>query len=398
MPGMHGLDAAARTLHRGSAMPRRTHSMKLLTRRDAVLGAVAGTVAGFADAASGTPVFSLALIGQCLIREDLRASLWPGFAPLARQLRRNHACFSDLEVALLGARAGAPTRKLDTVHTADPIVLDCLRDFGVSFLATSNNHAFDVGTGGILDTMDALRARGLAFAGTGMTLDEAAAPGFQDTAAGRLAVVAAAAGMIREGGAATHSRAGVHELRGRAGEGLQADDVERMLASIRTASSGARIVLAYLHNHLWEPDIASTADWQRDLARRCIDAGANVFVAHGPPLLHGIEMYRGAPLFHGLGSFIFQTRKPPDAYGEANWQSLIAECRFDGRRFTSARLTPVQLAREGRGGVTDFATRGRPSPATPTQARAILTRVGALSSALGYRLGTRGTTARIGPD
>ena len=204
--------------------------------------------------------------------------------------------------------------------------------------------------------------------------------------------------MIREGGAATESRAGVYELRGRAGEGLQADDVERMLDSIRNAAGSARIVLAYLHNHLWEADIARTADWQRDFARRCIDAGASVFAAHGPPLLHGIEMYRGAPLFHGLGSFIFQTRKPQDAYGEPNWQSLIAECRFAGRRFVGARLTPVQLASEGRDGPADFATRGRPSPATAAQARTILARVGALSAALGYRLNTRGTVARISAD
>lgn len=398
MPTAHGLDATASALHRARYMPLRSENPAVLTRRDALLGAVASSFAGFASAAAGAPDFSLALIGQCLIREDLRANPWPGFAPLARQLRAHHACFSDLEVALLGARTGAPTRKLDTVHTADPVVLDCLADFGVSFLATSNNHAFDVGTGGILDTIDALRARNLAFAGTGLSTTEAAAPGFQDTAAGRLAVVAAAAGMIREGGAATESRAGVHELRGRVSEGLQADDVERMLESIRSATGSARIVLAYLHNHLWEADIARTADWQRDFARRCIDAGAHVFAAHGPPLLHGIEMYRGAPLFHGLGSFIFQTRKPQDAYGEANWQSLVAECRFDGRRFTGAKLTPVQLASEGAGGAADLATRGRPSPATAAQARAILARVGALSSVLGYRLNTRGTTAKMRPD
>lgn len=361
-------------------------------RRRLLLGAAALPFArsGLARAASST--FSLALIGQCLIRHDLRLRSWPGFAPLARQLRENDACFSDLEVVIRGPREGAPTRQLDTVHTAEPAVLDCLRDFGVTFLATSNNHAFDVGTGGILDTMDALRAHRLAFAGSGLTVDDAAAPSFQQTAAGRLAVVAAAAGMVREGGAATRSRPGVHELRG-GKDGLDASDAERMLESLRRAAREGAVVIAYLHNHLWEDDMARTPEWQREFARRCIDAGANVFAAHGAPLLQGLELYRGAPLFHGLGSFVFQTRKAEDAYGEPTWESLVAECRFEGRRFVGAQLTPVSLAPVGEGGPEDLVTRGRPSPATAGQARVTLARVAGLSRRLGYRLHLDGDRA-----
>jgi poly-gamma-glutamate synthesis protein (capsule biosynthesis protein) len=304
--------------------------------------------------------------------------------------------FSDLEAVIAGPRAGAPTRALETVHTADAVALDCLRDFGITLLATGNNHSFDVGTGGILDTIDALRARGLQFAGSGVDLAAASAPGYQDTPRGRIALVAAAAGMIRSGGAATADRAGVHELRAAPGGGLERHDVERMLASLRTATASADVVIAYLHNHLWEADIARTSEWQREFARHCIDSGASVFCAHGTPLLQGIELYRGAPLFHGLGSFIFQTRKADDAYGDANWESVIAECRFEGGRFAGAELVPVQLARVGVAGPADLATRGRPSPASRRAARATLGRLAALSARLDYRLridGARGIMA-----
>jgi poly-gamma-glutamate synthesis protein (capsule biosynthesis protein) len=239
--------------------------------------------------------------------------------------------------------------------------------------------------------------RGLPFAGSGVNLAAASAPGYQGTPRGRVALVAAAAGMIRPGGAATEDRAGVHELRAAPGGGLERDDVERMLASIRTAAAEADVVLAYLHNHLWEADITRTPEWQREFARRCIDAGAAAFCAHGTPLLQGIEMYRGAPLFHGLGSFIFQTRKADDAYGDANWESVIAECRFEGRRFVAADLVPVQLARIGAAGPTDLATRGRPSPASRSAARATLARLAALSARLDYRLQIEGTRGLIEP-
>ena len=41
-------------------------------------------------------------------------------------------------------------------------------------------------------------------------------------------------------------------------------------------------------------------------ARAMIDAGADLFVGHGPHVLRGIEIYKGAPIIYSLGDFIFQ--------------------------------------------------------------------------------------------
>ncbi|MEO7775252.1 MAG: CapA family protein [Steroidobacteraceae bacterium] len=366
---------------------------RALSRRELLLGTLALPALGPLSAFAKEGELSLALIGQCLIAHDLRMHPWPGYAALKARLRANDACFSDFEAVIQGPRAGAPTRVLDTLHTAEPVVLDCLTDLGVNLFATSNNHAYDLGTGGILDTMAALRERKLPFAGTGETLVAASAPAYRDTRNGRVAVVAAAAGAVREGGAATAQRAGVNELRSTSAGGLDAGDVQRMLDSLKLAARNSQVVIAYLHNHLWETDNSRTADWQREFARRCVDAGASVFVAHGAPLLHGVEMYRGAPLLHCLSSFIFQTRKAEGSYGDPNWESLIVECRFAGGKFQSARLVPVQLASVGVGGPDDMTTRGRPSPATSAQARATLDRLAALSQRLGHTLQRDGKVA-----
>jgi poly-gamma-glutamate synthesis protein (capsule biosynthesis protein) len=359
-------------------------------RRLLLLPLAFAAVPGFA---AGVRDVRVALLGQSLITHDLRRHPWPGLAPIVRRLREHDVCFSDLEVVLRGARAGAPTRDPAGVHAADAAVLDCLGEMGINLLATSNNHAFDLGTGGIIDTMEALRARGMVFAGTGMTLAEAAAPAILESGARRVALVSAAAGMIREGGAATASRAGVNEIRKGSPDGLDPTDVDRVLESIRVARRLADVVIAYLHNHLWEDEVSRTAAWQRDFARKTIDAGASVFVAHGPPLLHGIEMYRGTPLFHGLGSFIFQTRKAPDAYGPRNWRSLIAECRFRDGAFVDADLLPLGLASLGERGSSDFETRGRPTLAEGGEAAAILVQLAEQSALLGYRLRVRGERA-----
>jgi poly-gamma-glutamate synthesis protein (capsule biosynthesis protein) len=279
-------------------------------------------------------------------------------------------------------------------------VLDFLSDFGINVLGMSNNHVFDLNTGGILDTLDALRARQFTFAGIGHTLAEAAAPAVRRAGPARVAIVSAATGMIREGGAATDTRPGVNEIRSDLNEGLRAEDVTRMTEAIRSARAQTDIVIAYLHEHQWfvrKTDPAVTQDWQRDIARRMVDAGASVFVAHGPPLMHGIEVYRGVPLFHGLGSLMFQTRKPAEEYGAENWRSVIAECRFVDGRLVEAQLQPVTLAAVGEQGHDDFETRGRPSLASGESAAQILDELAHKSQRLGYRLLVRDGRAVLRP-
>lgn len=364
-------------------------------RRAFLLGAGAVVLAGPAHAQSGADL-RLTLMGQSLIRYDLRRHTWPGLAPIRRRLRSAHAVFSNLEVAIRGPNEGAPTRALDTLHVADPGVIDCLRDFGITALSTSNNHAYDIGTGGIVDAIAALEARNMPFAGTGLDLARASAPAFQETAAGRFAFVAFATGFVREGGMASETRAGVNEVRRDEAETLLEEDVARILSAIASARASGATVLVYQHNHYWErPNIERTPEWQRVLARRCVDAGASVFAGHGPPLLHGMEIYNGAPIFYCLGSFIFQTKKEEDAYGEANWESLMVEGVFRDGRFVSADISPIVLNDIGVGGPDDLETRGRPTFSTGSRARATLERVEALSAGFGYVLDHNGRRARV---
>lgn len=334
------------------------------------------------------------LIGQALMRENICIQDWPGRHDLAARLALADVTLTDLEVANRGANAGKPTRGAETLHTAPPEVIDCLAALGVRLFNTAGNHAFDLNTGGILDTMAALEARGMPFAGTGKTLAAASRAARLETPGGAVALVAAAAGFVREGGAATDERPGVNEVRRGADGGPEPADVARMLASIRAVSGGA-VVLAYLHDHWWEPENWRVPDWKRQFARACIDAGAAGFFSHGAPLLQGIESYRGRPVFHGLGSFVFQTKKDDDAYGEWAWQSLIAECVYVKGAFVEARLVPVQLYAQGMGGAGDLATRGRPRLASGAQAQAICARVMALSAELGQTLMRDGETLML---
>lgn len=364
----------------------------MTTRRNILAAAAALPFIVAAQAA--TAHTRIVLLGQALIQHDLRQVPWNDRDGFARLFKDADAVFTDLETTIIGPNGGAVTRDPALLHRADAAVLDCLSTLHVNLFATANNHAFDVGTGGIIDTMAALDARGLTYAGTGYDLAAAEAPAFLSTPHGEIALVAMASGKIRTGGAATMDRAGVNELRLSAPGVLDRDDVGRFLDAVSTAAKQTRFVLAYDHNHYWEPDIADVPAWQVDLAHRCIDAGAIAFVGHGAPVLQGIEVYRGRPAFYGLGNFIYQSPSPTDPYGPATWRSVIADCQFGVHGF-EARLLPITLNRAGVGGPADLVTKGMPSLAKDSDAIDILQALAQRSQRFGTRWNTSSGIAKL---
>lgn len=345
-----------------------------------------GAAALASPAWAGRSTLRLSLLGQALIEHAPGPGEWPGRDGVAAHLALSQVVFTNLETVIRGPNAGPPTRELLTLHAAAPQMLEGLRAAHVNLVATANNHAFDLGAGGILDTVAALRDAGLPSTGSGADLAAASSPAYASSAAGTVGLVAFATGKVRPGGAATPERPGVNELRRDASGQPVVEDVERILNAIQTARRQAQVVIAYQHNHDWEPDMAQIPDWQRALARRCIDAGASVFAGHGAPLVQGIEVYRGAPLLYGLGNFFFQTEKAVGAYPPESWQGVIADCAFDGGRCRELRLVPLTLNEVGLNGPDDMATRGFPTLAHGDEARAILRRTADRSRAFGTTL------------
>jgi len=75
----------------------------------------------------------------------------------------------------------------------------------------------------------------------------------------------------------------------------------RLEGLLRLSDAEHRIVnLHWGYEHTEVP-----APFQRDLAHRLIDAGANIIIGHHPHVAQGWEIYRGAPIFYSLGNFNF---------------------------------------------------------------------------------------------
>ena len=314
--------------------------------------------------------FRFIALGQALIEHDLRAQHYPGWSPLRESLAWGQVVFSNLESPIRGGEERADPDVLK--HSAPLDVLDCLRDCHVNLLSLANNHAFDFGPLGVERTIEAAGKRGFGVAGTGRDVTQASSPGYFGAKPTRVALLAFASKMNSTGGIAGESTPGANHLGMSAPGRLDPRDMERILKAIAAAAAEADYVVVYHHDHYWEKDNSRTAPWKIEWAHRSIDAGASIFISHGAPLLQGIEIYRGRPIFYDLGNFVFQTRKAVGDYPASAWQSVIARCTFRDRQVASIDLLPLVLNERGDPGDQFFDTRGRPSLASASESEAIL--------------------------
>jgi poly-gamma-glutamate capsule biosynthesis protein CapA/YwtB (metallophosphatase superfamily) len=349
--------------------------------------------------------------------------------PRIQALLKGDVIFTNLEGTV--AEAGQSVQEGRGFLTP-PQALDALRALGFNLLSLSDNHAFDLKDTGIENTLREIKDRNIAHAGTGHTLAEAAAPAYLRTSNLTVALVSSASGLIAPGGGASADRPGVNELRIQAGDkpneatddlpGAPAnkpvrEDAQRILQSIRNAKQHADLVVVYQHNHVFGNNAFSTIfseglaerlapnEWLRTWTHAEIEAGADIVVMHGAPLLHGVEIFHGKPIFYDLGNFIYNL-PPTITYitEPITWESVVANVEFRGHTLRSITFRPIELNNIGDGQPdvhNPYArnaflfTRGLPALATGAKAKYILQRLAELSAPFGTDVVLKGEMAEI---
>ncbi|HEV3062127.1 MAG TPA: CapA family protein [Vicinamibacterales bacterium] len=417
-----------------------SRTVRLLTKLSGLTVLFASVCATSVPASAQSAALTITLTGQSMIRSDVRATA-PSAVPVIQGLLKGDVIFTNLEAAV--AERGEATQEGRGFLTP-PEALDALAALGFNLLALSGNHAFDLKATGIRNTLRESDSRKIVHAGTGNNIAEAAAPGLLHTPKGTIALIASASGLIAPGAGATATQPGVNELRVKAGErdneatedlpgGLDntphLDDARRILQSIRDARGRADLVIVYQHNHVFGSHAFSTIftegmperlapnAWLKKWTHDEIDAGADVVVMHGAPLLHGVEIYRGRPIFYDLGNFVYNVPPTLTYIDEPMaWESVVASVQFESRSqggshdpsqrlaLRSITLRPVVLNPLGEGEPDVHSpytsnrflhTRGLPAPATGARAGYILQRVADASRPLGTTIEVKGDAAEI---
>lgn len=369
-----------------------------------------------------SPVLSVVLTGQSMIRSDIRLYT-PSEVSAIAPLLKGDVVFTNFEATVAERGQPSETAPRQGNSLTPPEAMDALKDMGFNLLALSNNHSFDLKVPGIQNAIREANSRNLVHAGTGNTLEEAVAPAYLHTPKGTVALVAMASGYVPAGGAATATRPGVNELRVEAGNKPNEEDTRRILESIRQAAKGGNLVMTYQHNHVYDvnfgtmfaeelPDRLVPPNWIKQWTHAEIDAGADIVVLHGAPVVQGVEIYHNRPIFYDLGNFIFNLPLT-EAQGLLEpivWESVVVSVEFQGKDLKSVTFRPIALNQMGHGQVDAednhpfslpefpepfLATRGLPAPVTGEKAHYILSRLADSSKPFGTSVEINGDVAQI---
>lgn len=168
-----------------------------------------------------------------------------------------------------------------------------LKAAGVTAVTLANNHSMDYGYQGLFDTLSVLREADIAATGAGRNAAEASRP-LLLAAAGRLICLQA------------YSRTLPESFWARATEpGTAHADLAGLRRDVQACAAFAHFTVVSFH---WGAEMTSkAADYQRELAKAAVAAGADLVVGHHPHVLQEIEIISGKPVFYSLGNFAFGT-------------------------------------------------------------------------------------------
>jgi poly-gamma-glutamate synthesis protein (capsule biosynthesis protein) len=212
---------------------------------------------------------------------------WSGLGGL---FRRDDLTVVNVECPVTDAGAQIP--KEFSFH-GSPDALPAMADAGVEVGSLGNNHAYDRGPAGLLDSVRNLRRAGIAPVGAGVNQEAALRPAMFDLQGWKVAVLGfdevldplyAVAGPHKPGTAAGH-------------------DFSLMVGAVRAAAASADIVVVHIH---WGVELdTQPRDYQVSEGHRLIDAGADVIFGAHSHRLQPMSTYKGRPIFWGLGNFVW---------------------------------------------------------------------------------------------
>jgi poly-gamma-glutamate capsule biosynthesis protein CapA/YwtB (metallophosphatase superfamily) len=223
--------------------------------------------------------------------------------------------FCQLEICITDRGERLPQVR----HTdrTGPEAAHAIRCAGFDVVSFASNHCMDWGQDGLSDTIKALEDADLKVVGVGASISAAREPVIVGCKGKRIAFLAYSS-ILPMSYWAEVDRPGCAPMRAWTKyEPIEPDqpgtpcrvytfpneeDLAALTDDIRQAKERADLVFVSLH---WGIHFipAVIADYQVDVARAAIDAGADAILGHHAHILKGFESYKGKPVFYSLSNF-----------------------------------------------------------------------------------------------
>lgn len=209
------------------------------------------------------------------------------FKKIAPFLKKKDLAVINLETPL------STSNRAQGFFISDPHYAKAIKEAGISIVSLANNHIFDAGEIGFLDTIKYLDDAEVSYMGGGSNLEEARL--------GRLLQFNNVNIFFL-----SYTQWCNHRYSSIAADypGILPLDRKLILEDIRMARAKADLVFVCLHwGYENQPKIHHK---QVEIAHLLIDGGADAIIGHHPHVPHAIEIYKRRPILYSLGNFIFK--------------------------------------------------------------------------------------------
>lgn len=205
---------------------------------------------------------------------------------------------------------------------AHPTMIELLQCLGADVVTLANNHVRDYGSVGVTDTLELCATKGIRTVGAGATLEAARQPLYVVVKGRRIAFVNAAE---QEFANATATRAGANPL-----------DLISVLQDLRQARSRADHVILIVHGGLEMTHVTSPESVR--MLRFLAEQGVAAVVRHHSHFVQGVEVWKGVPIFYGLGNLLFNLdSRMPDGW----YQGLVVALTISNENAFGVTLHPI---------------------------------------------------------
>ena len=250
-------------------------------------------------------------------------------------LRSADVVFGQLETSF----AASGTRLPQARHAvrARPEGAAALARAGFTVVSMAGNHCMDWGREAFFETRRHLEAAGIAVVGAGKDIAEARRPVIRTLGDGTRVAFLAYSSILPHSYWADERRPGCAPMRAHTVyEQIEHDqpgtparvhtcphrgDLAAMQDDIRAAKGAADLVFVSQH---WGIHFvrAVIADYEHDVARAAIEAGADAVIGGHPHIIKGCQVVGGKPVFHSLCNFATDLRMDEDHARSKSWNEI----------------------------------------------------------------------------
>ena len=221
------------------------------------------------------------------------------FEKTAEVLKKADLTLINLEGPLV---KNCPLTNTGLVFCGNPRGIEGMLSARVNLVNLANNHTFDYGQKGLLETVKVLTTAGI----TPVEPEKI---------------------IIKKSKGQKFAFLGYGDVNQKVSE-------EKVQAQIREAESSANIVVVSFH---WGAEYTACPNQrQRDLARLAIDSGADLIIGNHPHWIQAVEIYKEKLIVYSHGNFIFD-----QMWSKKTGEGIIGKYTFYEDKLIAAEFLPI---------------------------------------------------------